>query len=141
MPATARSIDTHYIADEKIPAAAFIPRYTSQAAAEAVKKGGNVGVRGFNCPQYETFNPFLTLSDITVGPPLLFPEHPHCGHEMFLYVVEGEFTHEDFMGYQVTVGKGDVHWMTTGRGIIHAQIPGQQSAASRHVQRTLMAMA
>ena len=84
-----RHFDLHYLADDRISAAAFIPRYTSKEATEAVQKGGDVGVRGFNCDRYEQFNPFLTLSDITVGPPLLFPEHPHCGHEMFLYVLDG----------------------------------------------------
>lgn len=137
MPTSTRTLSSHYIADEKIPASAFIPRYTSDAAMEAVRKGGDVGRRGFNCPQYSVFNPFLALSDITVGPPLLFPEHPHCGHEMFLYVIDGEFTHEDFMGCKVTASTGDVHWMTTGRGIIHAQIPAQHGPASRHVQSTL----
>ena len=46
----------------------------------------------------------------------------------------GEFTHEDFMGWKATFAKEDVHWMTTGKGIIHAQIPGQQSKPSRHIQ-------
>lgn len=146
-----RVIDEHYVAQEKIPASAFIPRFLSEKAKDVVKGDAQVGVRGFNCPQYKTFSPYLTLSDITVNPPLMFPDHPHCGHEMMMYVIDGnflreghpftrdvvvgEFTHEDFMGWKETFGREDVHWMTTGKGIIHAQIPGNHPK-NRHVQCT-----
>ncbi|PJF20116.1 hypothetical protein PSACC_00073 [Paramicrosporidium saccamoebae] len=127
MPSTTtRTIDAHYVASETIPAAAFIPRYMDKLGDELFK-GREVGVRGFNCHQYDQFSPFLTCSDITVGPPLMFPDHPHCGHDMMLYVID------DFMGWKETFGERDVHWMTTGKGIIHAQVPGKQ-AANRHVQ-------
>lgn len=90
--ALARDIDDHYVAQERIPASAFIPRFLSEEKAKEVvgaRGDAQVGVRGFNCPQYATFSPYLTLSDITVGPPLMFPDHPHCGHDMMLYVIEG----------------------------------------------------
>jgi redox-sensitive bicupin YhaK (pirin superfamily) len=41
--------------------------------------------------------------------------------------------HEDFLGWKETFGERDLHWMTTGKGIIHAQVPGEKSA-NRHVQ-------
>lgn len=50
-----------------------------------------------------------------------------------LSTLVGEFTHEDFMGWKETFCQGDVHWMTTGRGIIHAQAPGS-GPRNRHVQ-------
>lgn len=37
------------------------------------------------------------------------------------------------MGWKETFAEGDVHWMSTGKGIIHAQIPGPQPT-NRHVQ-------
>jgi hypothetical protein len=86
--ATVRTLKDHYVASEKIPAAAFIPRYMDKLGDELFK-GREVGVRGFNCHQYDQFSPFLTCSDITVGPPLMFPDHPHCGHDMMLYVIDG----------------------------------------------------
>jgi len=86
------------------------------------------------CSDYSKVNPYLTLSDITVGPPLMFPDHPHCGHEMMMYVLDGAFAHEDHMGWRETFEQGDVHWMTTGKGIIHAQVPKEGSKPSRHVQ-------
>lgn len=105
------TIEKHYTAGETIPASAFIPRYLGDKGEMVRGHDESVGVRGFNCNQYDTFSPFLTLSDITVNPPLLFPDHPHCGHDMVMYVLEGEFTHEDFMGWTQTFGAGDTHWM------------------------------
>ena len=135
MPAsTQRKIDEHYEAKEPIPADQFIPRFLKRESKEAFKDKGNVGVRGFVCSDYSKVNPYLTLSDITVGPPLMFPDHPHCGHEMMMYVLDGAFTHEDHMGWTETFEQGDVHWMTTGKGIIHAQVPKEDSKPSRHVQ-------
>lgn len=57
--------------------------------------------------------------------------HPSKKIDLFLPI--GEFVHEDFMGYKETFQVGDVHWMTTGKGIIHAQVPGNQPN-NRHVQ-------
>lgn len=37
------------------------------------------------------------------------------------------------MGWKETFRRGDTHWMTTGRGIIHAQAPGS-GPKNRHVQ-------
>jgi redox-sensitive bicupin YhaK (pirin superfamily) len=134
MPASNfRKITHHHIANEAIPADQFIPRFLDAKAKEIVKNAGNVGLRGFLPDKYSIFNPYLSLSDITVGPPLMFPDHPHSGHEMMLYVLDGEFVHEDFLGVTETFKVGDLHWMTTGKGIIHAQVPGKQKH-NRHIQ-------
>jgi hypothetical protein len=130
---TTRNIDHHHIAKENIPSDTFIPRFLKASSKDLVKNRGSVGVRGFVCSDYDTYSPYLMLSDITVGPPLMFPDHPHCGHDMMLYVLDGEFTHEDFMGWSETFHVGDTHWMTTGKGIIHAQAPGP-TPQNRHVQ-------
>lgn len=128
---TTRQIEQQTKASEKITAASFIPRYLEKQSNELGDR--QVGVRGFVCNDYDRFSPYLTLSDITVGPPLMFPDHPHCGHDMMMYVLEGEFTHEDFLGWKETFAVSDVHWMSTGKGIIHAQVPGK-NPINRHVQ-------
>lgn len=90
MPASSkREIDEQYTAKEPIAADQFIPRFLGADALAKVRNKGTVGVRGFQCPDYGRFNPYLMMSDITVGPPLMFPDHPHCGHEMMLYVIDG----------------------------------------------------
>lgn len=37
---------------------------------------------------------------------------------------QGVVHHEDFAGHKGTIGAGDIQWMTAGRGIVHAQMPG-----------------
>lgn len=138
MPSTklARNPNHHSIAQEPILADQFIPRFLhvdDKVINQIKQNNGIVGVRGFNCPDYERYSPYLMMSDITVAPPLLFPDHPHYGHEMALYVLEGEFTHEDFGGWKETFKTGDFHWMTAGQGIVHAQTPGA-GPRNRHVQ-------
>ena len=32
--------------------------------------------------------------------------------------------HEDFKGHKGTIGPGDIQWMTAGKGIVHAEMPG-----------------
>lgn len=56
-----------------------------------------------------------------------FPEHPHRGFETITYMLHGQMAHKDNQGHQGTIGPGDVQWMTAGRGIIHSEMPRQQS--------------
>lgn len=36
----------------------------------------------------------------------------------------GKVHHEDFKGHKGTIGPGDIQWMTAGKGIVHAEMPG-----------------
>ncbi len=56
-----------------------------------------------------------------------FPEHPHRGFETITYMLHGQMAHKDNQGHQGIIGPGDVQWMTAGRGIIHSEMPRQQS--------------
>ncbi|KQJ96235.1 hypothetical protein BRADI_3g21730v3 [Brachypodium distachyon] len=39
---------------------------------------------------------------------------------------EGGLSYHDFSGHKGTINKGDVQWMTAGRGVVHAEMPGGQ---------------
>ena len=39
-------------------------------------------------------------------------------------MLEGEVLHEDFKGNKGRLGPGDLQWMTAGKGIVHAEMPG-----------------
>lgn len=58
--------------------------------------------------------------DIT---PELFdvPPHPHVGLQTVTYLYEGEILHTDSLDYQQKIYPGDVNWMTSGRGVTHAE--------------------
>lgn len=52
-----------------------------------------------------------------------FPEHPHRGIETFTYILKGGFEHRDQMGNKEAIKAGDVQWMSTGRGVMHSEMP------------------
>lgn len=51
-----------------------------------------------------------------------FPAHPHRGFETVTYVRQGLIDHADSAGAAARYGRGDVQWLTAGRGIQHAEM-------------------
>lgn len=50
-----------------------------------------------------------------------FPQHPHRGFETVTYVRTGLIDHSDSIGAAARFGRGDVQWLSAGRGIVHAE--------------------
>ncbi len=51
-----------------------------------------------------------------------FPEHPHRGFETVTFARQGLIDHSDSMGAAARFGRGDVQWMTAGRGVVHSEM-------------------
>ncbi len=51
-----------------------------------------------------------------------FPQHPHRGFETVTVVRRGLIDHADSLGAAARYGRGDVQWLTAGRGIQHAEM-------------------
>jgi redox-sensitive bicupin YhaK (pirin superfamily) len=51
-----------------------------------------------------------------------FPQHPHRGFETVTYVRRGFIDHSDSLGATARFGRGDVQWLTAGRGIVHCEM-------------------
>ena len=49
-------------------------------------------------------------------------------------MLEGEIHHEDFGGHSGKIGPGDIQWMTAGKGIVHAEMPGSYNETSKGFQ-------
>ena len=101
-------------------------------------EGAGVHVkRAFGYSQVPQFDPFLMLDDFHTSNPdeylAGFPWHPHRGIETITYVLEGLVEHGDSMGSKGSIGAGDVHWMTSGSGIIHQEMPQESPTGSMFV--------
>ncbi len=51
-----------------------------------------------------------------------FPQHPHRGFETVTLARRGYIDHSDSLGATARFGRGDVQWMTAGRGIVHSEM-------------------
>lgn len=51
-----------------------------------------------------------------------FPQHPHRGFETLTATIDGIIDHSDSEGNAGRYGKGDLQWMTAGRGIVHGEM-------------------
>lgn len=88
-------------------------------------------LRSIGQRQHVRLDPFLMLdefgsfdaNDYIAG----FPPHPHRGFETVTYMLEGHMLHEDHMGNKGHLRSGDVQWMSAAHGIIHSEMPQQQS--------------
>ncbi|MFQ5942770.1 MAG: pirin family protein [Anaerolineales bacterium] len=84
--------------------------------------------RSFGPSRENNFDPFLlfdhfAFNDPIEGPLVGFPMHPHRGIETVTYMLEGNTRHRDSLGNMGVIGPGDVQWMTSGRGIMHEEMP------------------
>ena len=84
--------------------------------------------RSFGPSRENLFDPFLlfdhfAFNDPIEGPLVGFPMHPHRGIETVTYMLEGSTRHRDSLGNMGVIGPGDVQWMTSGRGIMHEEMP------------------
>ncbi len=51
-----------------------------------------------------------------------FPGHPHRGFETVTIVRRGLIDHHDSLGASARFGRGDVQWLTAGKGIVHSEM-------------------
>lgn len=84
--------------------------------------------RSFGPTRENPFDPFLlfdhfAFNDPVEGPIVGFPMHPHRGIETVTYMLEGNTRHRDSLGNMGVIGPGEVQWMTSGRGIMHEEMP------------------
>lgn len=97
------------------------PQYVIEGAGVLLR-------RSFGPHPDNLFDPFLLFDHFAFnnpleGPIVGFPTHPHRGIETVTYMLEGNVRHRDSLGNMGLIGPGDVQWMTSGRGILHEEMP------------------
>lgn len=84
--------------------------------------------RSFGPRRSNEYDPFLLFDHFAFNNPIEgpiqgFPMHPHRGIETVTYMLDGSVHHRDSLGNAGLIGPGDVQWMTSGRGIMHEELP------------------
>jgi hypothetical protein len=97
------------------------PQYVIEGAGVLLR-------RSFGPKRSNEYDPFLlfdhfAFNDPKEGPIVGFPMHPHRGIETVTYMLDGSVHHRDSLGNSGLIGPGDVQWMTSGRGIMHEELP------------------
>lgn len=72
-------------------------------------------------PDNIKFGVLRVINDDQVKPGTGFDLHPHRNMEILSYVIHGELTHGDSMGNKATIGRGQVQYMSAGKGVIHSE--------------------
>ncbi len=89
-------------------------------------------------PQLPDLDPFLLLDEFGTDRPedylAGFPDHPHRGFETVTYMLDGRMRHKDNHGNEGVLVPGSVQWMTAGRGLVHSEMPEQESGRMRGFQ-------
>lgn len=92
-----------------------------------VREGAGVFVQRTIGGPLNYLDPFLLLDHFHNARPedyeAGFPMHPHRGIETVTYVLSGSVHHKDTLGNAGSIGPGDVQWMSSGRGIMHEEMP------------------
>jgi len=95
--------------------------------AHPTQDGDGVNIHRIAAFDGQPLDPFLMIDEIRsddssdyIGG---FPPHPHRGIETFTYIKKGGFEHRDQMGNVKAIRAGDIQWMSTGRGVIHSEMP------------------
>ncbi len=96
------------------------PRYVTEGAGVRLRRSIAAGALNYLDP-FLLFDHFGSRSpeDYLAG----FPMHPHRGIETVTYVLAGVVHHRDSIGNEGSITAGDVQWMTSGRGIMHEEMP------------------
>jgi redox-sensitive bicupin YhaK (pirin superfamily) len=100
-------------------------------AAHASRDGDRVAIQRIAGMQHPAMDPILMIdelrsehrADFAGG----FPPHPHRGMQTLTYMKRGGIIHEDNQGNRGEIRGGGAQWMSAGRGIIHSEMPTQDT--------------
>jgi redox-sensitive bicupin YhaK (pirin superfamily) len=105
---------------------------TALRRAQATSDGAGVAIQRVAGFGDAALDPLLMIDELRSGHrddfAAGFPSHPHRGMQTLTYMRHGGIVHEDSQGNRGEIRGGGVQWMSAGRGIVHSEMPTQDSA-------------
>ena len=106
-------------------------RIIEAIAAHPSRDGAGVAIQRVAAMQHAGIDPLLMVDelrsehreDFAAG----FPPHPHRGMQTLTYMKHGGIVHEDSLGNRGEIRSGGAQWMSAGRGVIHSEMPTQDT--------------
>jgi len=111
---------------------------------------GSRDVEGAGFPVYRGFSglttvhtdPFVLLDQagpVNNGPfeTKGAPWHPHRGFETVTYLLDGGIVHKDSNGGGGIIHEGDTQWMTAGAGVLHDELPTEETFNAGGMQHAI----
>ena len=122
-----------------VPTARSVRPVARRVRGRPTSDGAGVRLtRVLGTPDLPGLDPFLMLDEFGSDRPgdyiAGFPAHPHRGFETVTYMLDGRMRHKDNHGHEGLLTPGSVQWMTAGRGIVHSEMPEQESGLMRGFQ-------
>lgn len=72
-------------------------------------------------PNKMSFGDLRVINNDYISPHTGFDTHPHKNMEIITYVVNGKLSHKDSLGNHGAIGRGEVQYMSAGKGIRHSE--------------------
>jgi len=72
--------------------------------------------------------------DVTQGPGMNVPPHPHTGLQTVSWLFAGQVEHRDSLGTHALVRPGELNLMTSGHGICHSEVSTAETGVLHGVQ-------
>jgi len=88
----------------------------------------------YHNPERMHFGVLRVLNDDIVAAGRGFGLHPHDNMEIISIPLEGDLEHEDSMGNQAIIRKGDIQVMSAGTGIMHSEYNKNKDQAVKFLQ-------
>jgi redox-sensitive bicupin YhaK (pirin superfamily) len=117
---------------EREEGTAMTERHIHEARpAQPSMDGAGVAIQRVAGMQHPGMDPVLMIDelrsehreDFEAG----FPAHPHRGMQTLTYMKHGGIIHEDSQGNRGEIRSGGAQYMSAGRGIIHSEMPTQDT--------------
>ena len=88
----------------------------------------------YDDPNHTHWGALRALNDDWVAPGRGFAWHGHRDIETLTYPIHGRIHHTDSLGNDYVFGPGEVHRMSAGTGVAHAEMNASDTEPERHLQ-------